>query len=133
MAGDGGRVTILGDGQMGLVLAAQLAQQPEPLQIALWGHDLTEVGALHQQRRSPRLPGLDLPESVRVTSDASEALAGASIIVSATSTPWLSVAVGATTSVIRPVPQAMSTCRWTPWGKRRATSRASRRCSRSAW
>ena len=84
------RVAILGVGQMGLVCAGILAQ-PDPAQddpsprarVTMWGHDETERGNLAQTRRSPRLPGFQLPDSVRVAISDDEALRDADLIVSA--------------------------------------------------
>ncbi len=89
MAGEGGRISILGDGQMGLVLAVQLSSQPEDLDVRLWGHDAGEVGRLAQERRSDRLPGLELPSEVRVTPNPETALAGADVVVSAVPTQYV--------------------------------------------
>lgn len=55
----------------------------------MWGHDIDEVGELTQTRRSPRLHGFTLPDTVRVTHDLKKAVGegagglGASLIVSA--------------------------------------------------
>lgn len=89
MADDTGRIAILGDGQMGLVLATQLVQQPEELQVRLWGHDAADVGRLAQERRSDRLLGLELPDEVRVTPNPEIALAGADVVVSAVPTQYV--------------------------------------------
>jgi glycerol-3-phosphate dehydrogenase (NAD(P)+) len=81
-------VTILGVGQMGLVCAAALSQ-PDPAtgkpraRILMWGHDETERGNLAQTRKSPRLPGFELPDAVRVAITDAEALKGADVIVTA--------------------------------------------------
>ena len=95
------RITILGDGQMGLVLAQVLTQaaQPErsamssdagtPPELVLWGHDPHAVQSLAQTRSSRRLPGFSLPEAVRVTESASGALEEADLIVAASPTQFL--------------------------------------------
>ncbi|MBX3402912.1 MAG: NAD(P)-dependent glycerol-3-phosphate dehydrogenase [Phycisphaeraceae bacterium] len=98
------RIVILGTGQMGLVCAAILApastaatgtaarkragraDAPAAPHIVMWGHDADEVGELTQTRTSPRLPGFELPDCVRVTGDLRRAVsdgAGASLVVSA--------------------------------------------------
>jgi glycerol-3-phosphate dehydrogenase (NAD(P)+) len=84
------KVVVLGVGQMGLVCAAILAPSgggPDviatPGRVWIWGHNEAEVGQVAQTRRSRRLPGLVLPESVEVTWKDREALAGADLIVSA--------------------------------------------------
>lgn len=79
------RVAVLGLGQMGLVVAAMLAE-PEAgagRGVTIWGRDADEAGRLAQSRRTPRLAGLVLPEAVRVAWRVADALAGADLIVSA--------------------------------------------------
>ncbi|VAX40243.1 Glycerol-3-phosphate dehydrogenase [NAD(P)+], partial [hydrothermal vent metagenome] len=103
-------VCILGLGQMGLVCAPLLlgvnpsspsettgpvppASDPSggggslasslPPTVRMWGHSLDEAGALAQTRRSRRLEGFELPESVKVCFADADALAGAEVIVSA--------------------------------------------------
>ena len=67
-------ISIIGDGQMGLVLAAVAAAEgdADPA-IALWSHDADDASALAQTRRSPRLPGFELDPIVRVTAEARRA------------------------------------------------------------
>ncbi len=83
------RITVLGDGQMGLVCAALLAEQPpdaaggvKPI-VTLWGHHAREVGSLARTRTSERLNAFMLPDSVRVIPDDAEAVRGAELIVAA--------------------------------------------------
>ena len=71
----GPRVTILGVGQMGLVCSgilldpdrgsASRSASPRP-RVTLWGHSPEEVGAIAQTRRSERLPGFHVPDSVHL-------------------------------------------------------------------
>ncbi|MCA9302957.1 MAG: NAD(P)-dependent glycerol-3-phosphate dehydrogenase [Phycisphaerales bacterium] len=82
------RVCVLGVGQMGLVCAGVLSQPGDDpntprATVRLWGHDDVEAGNLAQTRRSPRLPGFDLPPSARVALSDEEALLHADLIVSA--------------------------------------------------
>ncbi|MEN0020165.1 MAG: NAD(P)H-dependent glycerol-3-phosphate dehydrogenase [Planctomycetota bacterium] len=79
---------MLGLGQMGLVSASILAERmrdgdAEELDIRIWGHDLDEAGALAQTRRSERLEGFELPDSVVVRPRDGDALADADVIISA--------------------------------------------------
>lgn len=87
-------ITILGIGQMGLVCAGILsdldrgrawphAAGGRPPRVTLWGHEIAQVEALAQTRRSDRLPGFTLAESVRVALKDRDALADADIIISA--------------------------------------------------
>ncbi|MBX3386281.1 MAG: NAD(P)-dependent glycerol-3-phosphate dehydrogenase [Phycisphaeraceae bacterium] len=88
-----GRIAILGSGQMGLVCAGILSQRtasgsaadhsrPAPV-VTVWSHDPDEAGELTQTRRSARLAGFRLADSVRVTHDLQRAVEGAELIVSA--------------------------------------------------
>ncbi|MEX2219983.1 MAG: NAD(P)H-dependent glycerol-3-phosphate dehydrogenase [Phycisphaerales bacterium] len=100
------KIAVLGIGQMGLVCASVLSDRagagrredsefrlgngaPEGkagaagCRVMLWGHSADEAGALAQTRRSPRLPGFKLPDSVKVAMRDKEAVEGASLIVSA--------------------------------------------------
>ncbi|MBC7772302.1 MAG: NAD(P)H-dependent glycerol-3-phosphate dehydrogenase [Pyrinomonadaceae bacterium] len=79
-------VTILGSGQMGLVCASILAApspaKPAPA-ITIWSHSPEEAGELTQTRKSDRLPGYILPDGIRVSSRLDDAVAHATLIVSA--------------------------------------------------
>lgn len=79
------KVVILGIGQMGLVCAGLLASggTSKRVRVSIWGHNPDEVGRVAQTRRSVRLHGVEIPESVRVTWEDASALSGASLIVSA--------------------------------------------------
>jgi glycerol-3-phosphate dehydrogenase (NAD(P)+) len=96
------RITILGDGQMGLVCAAILASRSEPVRISLWGHTPQQVVALAGNRTSSRLKGFVLPESVDVVSDDAAALDGTDLIVCAVPTQHIR---GVFTRMGRLVPQ----------------------------
>jgi len=82
-------ITILGDGQMGLVMASLLAHQPFAAKVTLWAHDPAGVGELAQTRRSPRLPQITVPESVVLTGNDATALRNAELIVSAIPTQFV--------------------------------------------
>ncbi len=82
------RVTILGDGQMGLVLADALSEQP--VTVRLWGPFPAEVEALAASRRSERrLPGFRLPDTVEVDPEATVALGDATLVVNAIPTQFI--------------------------------------------
>lgn len=84
------RVCVLGVGQMGLVCASALAS-PDPqganpqarAQVRMWGYDEHENGVISQTRKSARLPGFELPASVRIALSDPEAFDGVDIIVNA--------------------------------------------------
>ena len=76
------RISIIGDGQMGLVLADALRSRGLP--VTIWGPFEGVVEVLARTRENPgRLPGFRLDEAVRVTSDAGEAMAEATIAINA--------------------------------------------------
>lgn len=84
------RVSIVGDGQMGLVLAWILADRGIPC--VVWGPFEQDAETLRRSRRSPRLPGMTLPESIDVTHDPARALAGCSIALNAIPTQFIASA-----------------------------------------
>jgi glycerol-3-phosphate dehydrogenase (NAD(P)+) len=67
---------------MGMVCASILSAA-QGVDVVLWGHNAEEAGALAQTRRSPRLPGFELPATVRVALSDEDALSAAGLIVSA--------------------------------------------------
>lgn len=89
------RVAILGDGQMGLVMADLLAFAPaggSGREVVLWcplggGEELAKT------RASARLPGFGLSKSVRVTSDPTTAVEGADLVVNAIPTQFIRATV----------------------------------------
>lgn len=82
-------ITIVGDGQMGLVCAAVLASQQHTGRVTLWGHEPRAIETLEQTRTSPRLAGLKLPARVKVTSRDDAALADADYVVCAVPTQFV--------------------------------------------
>lgn len=83
------RITILGDGQMGLVMASVLANQPFAPRVTLWAHDPLAVAELAQTRRGPRLEQITLPPGVRITGNDATAMQDAELIVSAIPTQFM--------------------------------------------
>jgi glycerol-3-phosphate dehydrogenase (NAD(P)+) len=80
-------VTILGDGQMGLILADLLAWKE--VACAIWGPFEAEVARLAATRQSPRMPGLCLPASVAVRADAKAALTDSEVVINAIPTQFM--------------------------------------------
>ncbi len=88
MGGVTEQVAIVGDGQMGLVLAALAAERG--LACRLWGRDAARVGELAATRRSSkRLPDFELPAQVEVTADDDRLLDGATLIVNCIPTQFI--------------------------------------------
>lgn len=87
-------VTVLGSGQMGLVMA-QIAAQAGCERVVLWCHDDGEASRLAQSRKSTRLEVFELDERVRVTADAHEAMGHApDLVVCATPTQFIRSVMG---------------------------------------
>jgi glycerol-3-phosphate dehydrogenase (NAD(P)+) len=81
-------VAIMGDGQMGLVLASALHERGA--RTRLWGAFPDRVASLNERREEPdRLPGLTVPSDVLITADEREAMSGAMIVISAVPTQYL--------------------------------------------
>ena len=82
-------ITLLGDGQMGLVLADLLARDTAIPHVRLWSHDPAEGHRLATTRHSPRLPHLTLHHAVTCTADDAEALADTQLIIVTTPTQFI--------------------------------------------
>lgn len=74
-------IAIVGDGQMGLVLAEQLAFAGH--EVVLWGPFAEGLAKLAETRRSPRLPEVMLDRRVAIEQDPARAIANAEVLVSA--------------------------------------------------
>ena len=82
------RVTILGDGQMALVMADALAHRG--VGVRLWGPFPDQLEKLAETRRSPdRLPGFVLPDAVEVMADAAAALDSIDLVLNAIPTQFI--------------------------------------------
>ena len=74
------RVAILGAGAWGTALAIQAHRAGR--EVALWARDPERAAAMAAARANERyLPGAALPDGLRVTADAAEALAGAALVL----------------------------------------------------
>jgi glycerol-3-phosphate dehydrogenase (NAD(P)+) len=82
------KVTIIGDGQMGIVFALMLETQGTA--VTLWGRSSEHVADLIRDRESRRhLPGVHLPESITITASESDALIDTDLIVCAVPTQFI--------------------------------------------
>ena len=79
--------SIIGDGQMALVLADALSFRGVAARI--WSPFPADARSLQASRQSPRLPAFVIPENTEVTADDSRAFADATIIYSAIPTQHL--------------------------------------------
>ena len=82
-----GPIAIIGDGQMALVLADALVHRGR--QVRIWGPLADDVNSLARTRRSDRLPGIVLHDSVEVTADDRAALNDVNLTLSAIPTQFL--------------------------------------------
>ncbi|HSM10312.1 MAG TPA: NAD(P)H-dependent glycerol-3-phosphate dehydrogenase [Lysobacter sp.] len=74
------RVAVLGAGSWGTALAALIARHGHPT--TLWGRDRATVAAIAQRRENPRyLPGIVLPDGLAATTNLTQALAGAELVL----------------------------------------------------
>lgn len=81
-------VGIIGDGAMGTLAACILAEGG--YRVTLWSAFADHAATMQRERENRRfLPGLKLPESVSVTSDARQLPREAQFLVSAVPTPYL--------------------------------------------
>ncbi len=74
-------MTVVGAGSWGTALALQLAKKG--LAVDLWAREPEVVSAINEDRENRLfLPGVSIPESIRATSDLTDALDGATVVVS---------------------------------------------------
>lgn len=86
---DSVRIAILGSGGWGTALALVAAQHPRR-QVTLWSARADQARELHERRENVRfLPGVRIPEAVRLTTDIAVAVEGASLLVEAVPTIYL--------------------------------------------
>ncbi|MDP7070179.1 MAG: NAD(P)H-dependent glycerol-3-phosphate dehydrogenase [Phycisphaerales bacterium] len=82
------RIAIIGDGQMGLVLADALVHRGYPTR--MWGPFPDVVTHLARTRENPgRMPGFTLKKAVLVTADAAEAMQDAELAINAIPTQFI--------------------------------------------
>ena len=83
-----GPVSILGAGGMGTALAVLFAKSGES--VRLWARDPCHAREFERSRVNDRhLPGIRIPDEIRITSEAAYAVDGASLIVAAIPTSFL--------------------------------------------
>ena len=82
------RVTILGTGAMATVCSMLLVQNGHA--VTMWGAHADSVGRLIRDRRQHRLlPGAAVPDAVRLAAADADALAGATLVLSAIPTQYM--------------------------------------------
>ena len=80
------RVSVIGAGSWGTALAVLLAHNGQ--EVTIWSHDPYEIEMLSTKReQADKLPGVKLPENVKVSSDMEESLKGMDVVVMAVPSP----------------------------------------------
>lgn len=93
------RVVILGAGGMGTAIAILLERSVES--VSIWSRDPGRAERFATSRINERhLPGVRIPDSIRVTADVGEAARGADLIVAATPTAFLRQTLKATANAL---------------------------------
>ena len=88
MIGPFAEIAILGAGGMGTALGLLWARAGA--NVRLWARDADRAASMARSRRNDRhLPGVELPESIRPTGDAREALEGVDLVVAAVPSAYL--------------------------------------------
>lgn len=77
------RITVLGSGGWGTALALLLLENGND--VTLWSHTRAHSDRLRQTRENPRLPGVALPEGLKLTADMEEAAGSALVVMAAPS------------------------------------------------
>lgn len=80
-------VAVIGDGQMGLVLADALHERGA--EVRLWGPFSDHVSDLEQTRTSPRLPNFSLPEQIAVVAEGGALFDGVDVAINAIPTQFI--------------------------------------------
>jgi glycerol-3-phosphate dehydrogenase (NAD(P)+) len=80
-------VAVIGDGQMGLVMADALVAKG--VDVRLWGPFPSHIDDLAERRKSARLPDFTLSDAVRVTPNAEEALSEVDLVLNAIPTQFI--------------------------------------------
>ncbi len=76
------KIAVMGGGSWGTALAIALTRSRTPHTIALWVYEVDICASLRERRvNDVFLPGFEMPREVRVSSDFSEVLAGADVVL----------------------------------------------------
>ena len=103
----GERLGILGAGSWGTTLAVILARAGRP--VTLWARDAQAANALARSRENARyLPGVDLPDEVRITASLEDAVAGADHLIVAVPSQGVRALAARLASVIGPTQTVLS-------------------------
>jgi len=99
---------VLGDGAWGTAIALLLAQNPEH-RVRLWSARADNGRILQERRENVRLlPGVPIPDTVTLTLDIAEAVAGADLWVAAIPTIYLRTMLERIASAVQPSAPVLS-------------------------
>ena len=87
MNGSSKKITVLGAGAWGTALAKLLAENGH--RVTLWGHDTNRLADITRTRQNNRLPGIELPATVRIESNLTLAAEGAECLIIAVPSQFL--------------------------------------------
>lgn len=109
------RIAILGAGAWGSALATAFSADHE---VALWARSPADCDLIARTRSSRSLPGIAIPDAVRVEPNLARALADSELVVVATATAGLR-ATASMVGAIVPVPRLLWACKGFEQGTRR--------------
>ncbi len=102
------KFAILGDGAWGTAIALLLVKKDEH-RVALWSARSENARLLRDKRENVRLlPGVPIPDSVTLTEDIAEAVAGADLLVSAIPTVYLRTTLQRIAAHVPPTTRVLS-------------------------
>ena len=88
MSARANRIAVIGSGSWGTAAAGLVSAHAD--EVTLWCRDAAVAGAINATHRNPRhLPDYELPEAVRATADAADALAGTEAVILAVPSAYL--------------------------------------------
>lgn len=73
------KIGVIGAGSWGTALAILLNANGN--EVTLWSHRKEEAERMQQERETSKLPGIHIPETVKITSDLEQAAAGKKVLV----------------------------------------------------
>ena len=76
------QVGVVGAGAWGTALAGVLARKGHA--VTIWSFEEDVASSINRKKTNPYLPGVELPETLRATTDLESAVSDAQLIVSAT-------------------------------------------------
>jgi glycerol-3-phosphate dehydrogenase (NAD(P)+) len=98
---------VIGDGGFGCAIALVLLERGH--EVTILGRDRDQVAdVLHRRENKKYLPGVQIPDDVRITADPEAALAGATSLVNAVPTQWIRSRFESLRALIRPRQRILS-------------------------